>query len=421
MIRVRDGARHFLVKSIPAAACLGALAMGQQLRASDSFKSAPQVVLVPSQVPIPPAYFSMNILFHPLTHVPWPSVPLGGWRTSHVNWPDLEPDKNNWRFDLLDKYVDWSQAHNLPILMLLTYTPRWVSNNPDAPSDFPAMPGISGAPRDMGEWRTFVRTVATRYKGRIRNWEIWNEPNRAKDWTGDIPTMVEMAKEAYQILKEVDPSCVVVSPSATESTGVSYLDAYLAAGGGNYADVIGYHFYVGDDPPEAIVPLIRQVEAVMRKRGVATKPLWDTEGGWLKSPPLAPDAAAAYVARAEILNWASGVSRFYWYAWEALTLKINFVQRDFGTLTPAGQSFASVQRWLVGNQMDRCESRPDGIWVCDLRQSGVPRHIAWSTRGPMNLPVPADWHVRGYETLAGERRDISGGSIGIDQAPVLIQ
>src|ERR1700678_2786388 len=69
--------------------------------------------------PVPASYFSMNILFHPLNHVPWPVVPLGGWRVAHVNWADLQSEKDRWYFDLLDKYVQWSQEHHTPILMPL--------------------------------------------------------------------------------------------------------------------------------------------------------------------------------------------------------------------------------------------------------------------------------------------------------------
>lgn len=103
--------------------------------------------------PVPASYFSMNILFHPLNHVPWPSVPLGGWRTSHVNWADLQLEKDRWYFDLLDKYVQWSQEHHTPILMLLTYTPRWASSTPDAPTDV-EVGNPPGSPDLPATWRT---------------------------------------------------------------------------------------------------------------------------------------------------------------------------------------------------------------------------------------------------------------------------
>ena len=192
----------------------------------------PGLELTPPHVPVPPSYFGMNILFHPLNmkYVPWPSVPLGGWRTSHVAWSDLEPERGRWNWDLLDKYVSMSQQHHLEILMPLAYTPRWASSTPDAATDVQQgnPPGLSGMPREMEDWRTFVRTIATRYKGRIRNWEIWNEPNRPQSWTGTVDQMVDLTREAAAILKQIDPGSTVVSPAATTPYGLKFFEAFLS-------------------------------------------------------------------------------------------------------------------------------------------------------------------------------------------------
>jgi beta-glucosidase/6-phospho-beta-glucosidase/beta-galactosidase len=42
----------------------------------------------------------------------------------------------------------------------------------------------------MDYWRTFVRAVATRYKGQIEAYEIWNEPNLKMFWTGSVEQLV---------------------------------------------------------------------------------------------------------------------------------------------------------------------------------------------------------------------------------------
>lgn len=375
--------------------------------------------------PVPPSYFGMNILFHPLNHVPWPSVPLGGWRTAHANWADLEPERNRWTFDLLDKYVGWSQAHHLEILMPLAYTPRWASSTPDAPTDVEAgnPPGLSGAPRDMEDWRTFVRTVATRYKGRIRDWEIWNEPNRPQSWTGSVETMVDMEREAYAILKQIDPSCVVVSPAATETRGLKFLDAFLDKGGGKYADVIGFHFYIGRDvPPEAMVTLIGAVKGILAKHGLGAKPLWNTEAGWLGPDFLPPDTQAAWLARAYILNWASGVDRFYWFAWEGHRgLQVELVGKDNASLTPAGKAFAAIQTWMTGAVLSHCAVAGTGLWTCDLARSNRSAHILWSANGNTQVSVPAEWRAEEVDLLDGGRRAIQGSQILIGIEPVLIQ
>jgi hypothetical protein len=367
----------------------------------------------------------MNILFHPKNNVPWPAAPLGGWRTAHVNWADLEPEKGRWYFDLLDKYANWSQQHQVEILMPLTYTPRWASSTPDAPTDVEAgnPPGLSGAPRDMEDWRNFVRTVATRYRGRIHLWEIWNEPNRTQSWTGSPEALVAMTRDAARILKQIDPSCIVVSPAPTGTNGLRFFDSFLARGGGAYVDAIGYHVYVGhEDPPEATLPLIDQVKATMRRYGLGAKPLWNTEAGWLGSTPLTPEEGAAYLARAYVLNWADGVSRFYWYAWENHSgARIELTQRDNATLTPAGKAFVTIQRWMTGAVMTRCSGAGDGSWVCDLQRGGGSSHIVWNAYGAANYPLPAAWRARTVTSLAGASFAVQGPSIPVGEAPVLVQ
>jgi hypothetical protein len=386
-----------------------------------------QMLARATREPVPPSYFAMNILFHPLNmkYVPWPSAPLGGWRTSHTAWSDLEPERGRWNWDLLDKYVSMSQQHHLEILMPLAYTPRWASSTPDSATDVaPGNPvGVSGAPRDMEEWRNFVRTVATRYKGRIRNWEIWNEPNRPQSWTGTVDQMVDLTREAYTILKSVDPGSTVVSPAPTGTYGLKFFDAFLSKGGGRSADAIGYHFYVGKDaPPEAMIALIGSVRNTMEKYGLGAKPLWNTEAGWLGPDLLPPDTQAAYLARAFILNWAAGVERFYWYAWENHHgTEIELVGRDNGTLTPAGTALATLETWMTGAVLSRGSATPKNIWTCDLERGNATSHILWSAGGETALPLPPTWQAQYIDSLNSGRTAIRGTSIQLGAQPIWVR
>ena len=384
-----------------------------------------QLLARTSREPVPSSYFAMNILFHPLNRVPWPVAPLGGWRTSHAAWADLEPERGRWKWELLDKYVGWSQQHHLEILMPLAYTPRWASSTPDAATDVEQgnPPGLSGNPRDMEDWRNFVRTVATRYKGRIRNWEIWNEPNRPQSWTGSVDQMVDLTREAYTILKEIDPANYVVSPAATETFGLKFFDAFLAKGGGRWADAIGYHFYVGKDaPPEAMIALIASVKKIMDKHGVGSKPLWNTEAGWLGQELFLPDTQAAYLARAYILNWSSGVDRFYWFAWENHHgTRIELVGADNATLTPAGKAFATLQTWMTGAVLTQCAAAQNNVWTCDLERGTQTFHILWSADSETQFQLPAAWQAKEFTALDGGVHALRGSSITIGSSPVLVR
>src|SRR5277367_146673 len=175
------------------------------------------VYLQPSTDPIPPSYFCLNILFHPLNKVPWPAAPFYGFRAWHALWADLEPQKGNWQFDHLDKLVNDAQQHGTEIDLILAYAPQWASQNPDKDASW--QKGTSGPVRDLEDWRHFVRKVGERYQGKIHVYEIWNEPDRPQDWQGDVDTMIRMTREASRILKEIDPSVVIISPSAEQEKG----------------------------------------------------------------------------------------------------------------------------------------------------------------------------------------------------------
>lgn len=275
----------------------------------------------------------------------------------------------------------------------------------------------------MENWRIFVRTVATRYKGRIHDWEIWNEPNRPQSWTGSVEAMVDMTREASRILKEIDANNRVVSPAPTGVYGLPFLDKFLSKGGGQYVDVIGYHFYVGrDDPPEAIVPLIQKVESTMQRYGVASKPLWNTESGWLGPTSFSPEVQAAYISRAYILNWAFGVNRFFWYAWENHHgTEIELTGPDNAALTPAGKAFATTQIWMTGAVLTHCSSSADGAWICELHRQAKVSHIVWSAKGNTTLPIPEEWGAKYAVSLAGVTSNLTGNSANIGAQPLLIQ
>ena len=50
--------------------------------------------------------------------------------------------------------------------------------------------------------------MAQRYKGKIKYYQIWNEPNLESEWNGqqvDAARYVELLKGAYQRIKAADP------------------------------------------------------------------------------------------------------------------------------------------------------------------------------------------------------------------------
>jgi len=365
----------------------------------------------------------------------WPAA-FGAWRLwdAHVAWPNLEPSPGQWRFEALDQLVELASAHHVEVLLPLGMSPSWASARPAEVSSYAK--GATAEPADLERWRDYVRTVAQRYKGRVRHYEIWNEPNLKSFYTGSTAAMLELAREAYTTLKAVDPDIIVVSPSATERGGIAWLDDYLRRGGAQYADVIGYHFYVAPLEPEAMVPMIRDVQQVLRRHGVF-KPVWNTESGWMipsRQKAVAPRAgsglysrvvneedAAAFVVRACILNWASGVERLYWYAWDNYLMGL--VEPDGRTVKQAGLAYQNVQEWMTGARVRECQAGPGALWTCQVtREAGNDAWIVWNPNAKSEFAAPQAWRVQRVRTLAGVTRALAAGErIAVGAMPVLLE
>jgi glycosyl hydrolase family 39 (putative alpha-L-iduronidase) len=373
---------------------------------------------------IPSSYFGLHI-HHLLSAnpTPWPNIPVPQWRLwdANVTWPDIEPSRDQYRFENLDSYVSFAEQHRTGILLPLGGTPRWASSHPDAPS--PYYPGFTAAPLNNEDWRNFVRTVAVRYKGRIEAYEIWNEPNLQQFWSGTTDQMLELTKEAYQIIHSVDPNALVVSPSATADYGVPWTEEFLKKGGAQYVDVVGFHFYVNphERPPEDLLPLIQRVRKVLADNGAKNKPIWNTETGWL--PPAKFDSeelAAGVLARAYLLSWAAGIDRFYWYAWDNYSLSIVTYNVTQKKITPAGTGYKVIEEWLTGARLDSCTDSAEHVWVCQLNRSGKKEWIVWNPQGSSKFTVPLEWHAKSSTGLLQAERPIEGTSIEVGPVPTLL-
>src|SRR5262249_59496432 len=71
-----------------------------------------------------------------------------------------------------------------------------------------------GPPTDFNDYANFLTAIATRYKGRVLAYEIWDQPNIRRSWNGrplSAASYVELLRVAYGAIKAVDPGIVVVS------------------------------------------------------------------------------------------------------------------------------------------------------------------------------------------------------------------
>jgi hypothetical protein len=390
----------------------------------------PTIMIGTTQLPKPgnqhPAavslrYFGMHIT-NAADGTPWPVVPFGTWRLwdAYVTWKDLEPSKGIWNFGKLDALVSLAAQHNVEIILPLALTPQWASARPNEPSAY--TPGAAAEPSSIQDWIDYVQAVAIRYKGRITYYEMWNEANSTKMWTGTPAELVVLQQAAYSAIKSSDPNAQLISANLESDSGLPYMQNLLDLGYAGSADIVGYHLYVSPGEPEDIAPLAAKILSLLNQYGVS-KPLWDTETGWLPGCNFASeDQQAATAVRALLVANASGAARFLWYAWDNhCCVTLFMTERDDTTPTRAALAYANLEKWLVGNTLSPC-AQDRGVWLCSVgfRQGGHGL-ILWKPGGTVTAILNLDWTPAVVEDMYGNDSPMTGKSLKVGEDPVLLR
>ena len=186
--------------------------------------------------------------------------------------------------------------------------------------------------------------------------------------------------------------------------------------------MIGYHFYVAPQTPEATVPLVLKVKRILAQHGAASKPIWNTETGWFMPKPFpSEELAAAYLARAYLVNWAAGVQRLYWYSWDNHGwVSLETTEKDNQTLRPAGNAYAEIFRWLSGARILSCATDKEQTWTCELERDGEPQWIVWNVIATKKFVPPRSWHAKNITPLLEEPYLLTNSVFDVGLAPVLV-
>lgn len=166
------------------------------------------------------------------------------WLRQEFPWYDIEiSGKGNFEdcrfppchpaWDKYDQIVDLAEGHNLEIIARLSSPPDWSRAAGSALGAF-------APPDNFSDFADFAVAVAERYPGRLRYFQIWNEPNGNDEWgyqPVDPEAYTRLLCETYQRLKTVDPSIVVLAAALTPTNELGGLNPN-GLGGNNLNDLI---------------------------------------------------------------------------------------------------------------------------------------------------------------------------------------
>ena len=80
---------------------------------------------------------------------------------------------------------------------------------------------------DEQAWENYVSGMVTRFKDRVKHWEIWNEPDGGGDFFAcPLSLWAEMVKSAYRTIKNQDPQAKVVTGGLQDANTSRFLELY---------------------------------------------------------------------------------------------------------------------------------------------------------------------------------------------------
>ncbi len=236
-----------------------------------------------------------------------------GWIRQEFPWEDIEihgrGDFTDRRNDIngdgqideisawakYDNIVDLAEAYDVEIIARLSNPPSWAQ---------PPVTTAHGPPQDVQDFVNYAVAVAERYEGRIRYYQIWNEPNLYPEWgeqAVDPAAYADMLCRTHDALKAVDPDIVVlmaaigptVDLSGRDAYDVLYLQRLYDHGVADCFDILsaqGYGLFSGPTdrrlrPTMTNFARHEWLRDIMVANGDEHKPIWISEAGWNPVPP----------------------------------------------------------------------------------------------------------------------------------------
>jgi hypothetical protein len=213
-----------------------------------------------------------------------------GWVRIDFVWAFVESSRDAYDWGLYDEIAAAAQARGIEVYATLAYTPGWATSGPE----------WVGVP-DPAEWAEFCELAAKRYRGKIRHWGLWNEPNLDKFWGGSRQQYIDVIlKPGADAIHRAAPEALVGGPdlahlTADDSDWYRWLREVIIEAGGQL-DFITHHVYdldgagdvgkkLDDSTPFGSSPALwdaanPSVEEVLKNAGWSGRPVWLTEVGW---------------------------------------------------------------------------------------------------------------------------------------------
>ncbi len=352
------------------------------------------------------------------------------WTTLFLHWNDAERSPGQYDWSQWDAILGRAATQGYQVIVTVTGNPSWAADTGCGPIH----------PDRLDEFAAFMQAAVARYSQppyNVKYWSFYNEPDNSDavnySWLGGCwgfaynpnaaagaggKAYANMLKQVYPAVKRADPEAYVVLGGlaydyfTTDPGGgifdPVFLDDILAVGGGDYFDVINFHYYPWSgwrwEPPGAdrygkhISYKARWLATEVYKVTGERKPIICTEVGETSHNK---DNVADYHRQIlaiyqNILGAKSAnVYPILWFTGIDLRFSISYDGRRYGLLHLDGSPKPSYYAYkaLVGELKDATFVRarhdlPGRFEGYEFSDRGRRKTVLWMYAGDPNFPPP---------------------------------
>lgn len=177
------------------------------------------------------------------------------WVRIQSGWAKTEKERGVYDFAWLDRVVDNLRSRGLEPWICLCYGNALYSERAKNILGAVGTPPIR-TEEEKQAWHAYVTATVTHFRGRVRWYEVWNEPDCGYSWDygqNNATEYGQLALATATAVKAADPDARVIG-GAFCARNIHFVDESLAAGMGAVVDALSFHEYTADETrvPETV-------------------------------------------------------------------------------------------------------------------------------------------------------------------------
>ena len=328
-----------------------------------------------------------------------------------VDWSNIQPTAAPPDYRLFDSVVDLFARHGIETQGMFGFCARWAA--PESTRNAPKWQEWNRAKPDLDAWKSYVEATARHFQGRIRIWEIWNEPDLHAFSHFSAADYVDLARVAHATVKAVDPGLTVFS------AGFAGLSPHpgrrdpdyqykVMRDGKQYFDVHAYH---GHSNYATYARQIDERLLPLREKAGVTIPWYANETAVSAIGGTEREQASALFKKL-LFSWSRGAIGYNWYDLRNDGFTATDPEHHFGLLThdfqakPVLSVYHTLARCFRGARFERNLELPEGCVGFEF-SNGPDRLLAvWNEADTATGPIPVLTDAR-----RAERIDLMGNAV----------